>query len=109
MDTPYQNSWRRRRFLFIPLFLMGLFALSGIVMWLWNAVLPAVTGVLPLNYWQAMGILVLSRILFSGFRFGGHHGHRTPFMHHSFRNKLMEMSDEEREQFKNQWKQRCRM
>ena len=107
MDAPYQNSWRRRRFLFIPLFVMGLFALSGIVMWLWNAVLPGVTGVLPLNYWQAMGILVLSRILFSGFRFGGHHGHRPPFMHPSFRNKLMEMSDEEREQFKNQWKQRC--
>ena len=107
MNTMQQHSWRKRRFLFIPIFIAGLFTVSGIVMLLWNAVLPKVTGVLPLDYWQAMGIFVLSRILFSGFKFRGHHGHRPPFMHESMKSKLMEMSDEEREQFKNQWKQRC--
>ncbi|MDD4968157.1 MAG: hypothetical protein PHT07_01890 [Paludibacter sp.] len=107
MNTMHQHFGGKRRFLFIPIFLTGLFAISGIVMLLWNAVLPKVTGALPLDYWQAMGIFVLSRLLFSGFRFRGHHGHRPPFMHASMKNKLMEMSDEEREQFKNQWKQRC--
>src|ERR1035437_7955733 len=107
MNTMYQHPWRKRRFLFIPIFLVGLFVMSGIVMLLWNAVLPNVSGVLPLNYWQAMCILILSRVLFSGFRFRDHSGHRPPFMHPSFRDKLMNMTDEEREQFKSQWRQRC--
>ena len=106
MKAPYQYNWRKRRFFFLPVFLVGLFAMSAIVMFLWNAVIPDMSGLLPLTYWQAMGILILSRILFSGFRFGGHHRHRPPFMHPPLKNKLMQMNDEEREQFKNQWKER---
>jgi len=104
MDQP---TWRKRRFLFMPIFVIGLFTLSGIVMFLWNSIIPTISGVLPLTYWQAMGILILSRILFGGFRFRGHHGYRPPFMYPSIRNKFMEMNDQEREQFKNQWKERC--
>jgi len=107
MKAPYQYSLIKRRFFFVPIFLVGLFAMSAIVMFLWNAIIPVVSGVLSLNFWQAMGLLVLCRILFGGFRFGGHHGHRPPFMHPSIRNKFMDMNDEEREQFKNQWKERC--
>jgi ABC-type multidrug transport system fused ATPase/permease subunit len=106
MRTPDQTSWRKRRFIMAPLFAAGLFAMSAIVMLLWNAIIPNVTGALAVNFWQAMGLLVLCRILFGGFRFGGHHGHKPPFMHPSIKNKLMDMSDEEREQFKNQWKER---
>ena len=107
MNTMHQHLRGKRRFLFIPIFIAGLFAMSAIVMLLWNAVLPKVTGALPMDYWQAMAIFVLSRILFSGFHFRGHHGRRPPFMHPSVGNKLLEMNDEEREQFKNQWKERC--
>jgi len=107
MKAPYQYNWRKRRFFFFPIFLAGLFAMSAIVMLLWNAVIPNISGLLPLSFWQAMGVLILSRILFGGFRFGRHHGHRPPFMHPSVGNKLLEMNDEEREQFKNQWKERC--
>ena len=38
---------------------------------LWNAILPEVVDAKPLSYWQALGLLLLSRILFGGFRFGG--------------------------------------
>ena len=107
MNTMHQHPWRKRRFLFIPIFIAGLFAMSAIVMLLWNAVLPKVTGALPMDYWQAMAIFVLSRILFSGFKFRGYHGHARPFMHPTFRNKFMEMTEDEKEQFKSQWKQRC--
>jgi len=107
MKTPFQYSWRKRRFFFLPVFLIGLFAMSGIVMFLWNAIIPVVSGVLSISFWQAMGLLVLCRILFGGFRFGGHHGHRPPFMHPTMQNKFMDMNDEERERFKNQWKDRC--
>jgi len=106
MNTMYQHHWRKRWFLFIPIFLIGLFAVSAIVMLLWNAILPKVSGLLPLSYWQAMGLFILSRILFSGFHFRRHHGNRPPFIHPSIKNRFMEMNDEEREQFRSQWKQR---
>ena len=106
MKTPYQDHWKRRRFLYIPLALFGLLAMSAIVMLLWNEIIPKISGLLSINYWQAMGLLVLSRILFSNFKFRGRMGHRSSYMHPSFKNKLMEMSDEERQQFKNQWKER---
>jgi hypothetical protein len=48
-----------------------------LVMLLWNAILPGVAGVRPVTYWQAVGLLVLVRILVGGFSRGvhGHHGH----------------------------------
>jgi hypothetical protein len=39
---------------------------------LWNGVLTEVVGVKTVTYWQALGILVLARILFGGFP--GRHG-----------------------------------
>lgn len=50
----------------------ALAALGWVVMLLWNAVMPALfTGVRIIDYWHAMGLLVLSRVLFGGFRGGG--------------------------------------
>ncbi len=48
-------------------------ALSFIVMGLWNWLVPPIIGWKAIDFWQALGLLVLSRILF-GFRggFGGH-------------------------------------
>src|SRR5262245_24205751 len=63
------NASRFAKFCFLfPLLGAALLALFGaIVMWLWNAVLPTVAGVHPLNFWQALGLLVLCKILFGGF------------------------------------------
>lgn len=55
--------------------LFGIAALSGLVMLLWNWLLPELFfGVKEIGYLQALGLLVLSRILFGGWR--GHCGHR---------------------------------
>ena len=55
--------------LFVPIFIGGLFLFTLFVMLLWNAVLPAVIPAIKvISYWQAMGILVLSKMLFG---FGG--------------------------------------
>lgn len=43
--------------------------LGLLVMSLWNALLPAILGVKAIGFWQALGILVLSRILFGGLGF----------------------------------------
>ena len=50
-------------------------ALFGyVVMGLWNAVLPGVTGLHAITFVQALGLLVLSRILFGGLRGWGRRG-----------------------------------
>ncbi len=54
------------------LVLVAAAALAGVVMLLWNAVMPAVlAGARVMDYWQALGLLILCRILFGGFRGGG--------------------------------------
>ncbi len=45
------------------------------VMLLWNGVLPHVTAARPISYWQAVGLLLLARILVGGLkRHGSCHG-----------------------------------
>lgn len=89
----------RRKPYLIPLFAMlgvGAIALFGwIVMLLWNATLVPATGAAVISFWQAMGLLVLSRILVGGFGGGGGKG-RGQHM----RNKWAQMTPEEKEQFK---------
>jgi hypothetical protein len=75
-------------------------ALGAAVMLLWNAVVPDLFGTaLPIDYLHALGLLVLSRILFGGFR--GHGGwHRGMHRHgHGHWAKWQAMTPEEREKF----------
>lgn len=106
MDTTYKYERQRKHrfFLFPFLVIIGLFALSGLVMVLWNYVF---SSFLHIDYWQAMALFVLSKILFGGFRFGKHRKAHQHFSNAGFDKKFMEMSDEERQQFKNQFKNRC--
>jgi RNA polymerase sigma factor (sigma-70 family) len=54
------------------LILAAIAAMSGVVMWLWNWLIPeSFPAPNAVNYWQALGLLLLCRILFGGFR--GHH------------------------------------
>jgi hypothetical protein len=72
-------------------------AFGYVVMTLWNAVLPAVAGVHPIGFLQAVGLLVLSRILFGGLRGRRHRGwHWRGRM----QARWQQMSPEEREQFR---------
>ncbi|MEP7257821.1 MAG: hypothetical protein ABI687_05530 [Flavitalea sp.] len=105
-----QNRNRRKiSFAFFPLFFIAAAFLMGFaVMLLWNAIVSPVLHVEQLNYWQAVGLLVLCRILSGGFRGkpGGHEG-RSWKGGPSWRQKWMNMSDEERTKFREQWKKRC--
>jgi hypothetical protein len=99
-----------------PLFLIiggALILLIGyIVMLLWNALVPALFHGPLLTFWQAVGVLVLLKILFHNHRFGRWHGHGWhPSYHrhwkHRFEAKLASMNPEEREKFKEEWSKRC--
>ena len=82
--------------------LVGVAALGWIVMLLWNWLMPALFfGVKPLSYCQALGVLLLSKILFGSFRGRDHCGKSRH--HHAFEN----ISTEEREQVKSRWGHWC--
>lgn len=36
-------------------------------MWLWNWLMPEIFGLTTIDYWQAVGILVLAKLVFGGF------------------------------------------
>ena len=98
----------KRKPLYILLYVVMLFGLSGALLFLWNAILPEFTHLSKINYWQALGLLVLARILFGGFHFplwnsiwGG--DGRQPLI----KDKLMNMSEQDRASFKEEWRKRC--
>ncbi len=92
----------RRRWIFLaPLAILGILlfmAIGGeVVRQLWNWLLPPLFGWRQITFWQALGILVLCRILFGGLGRHGCHGS-------NFRRRMAErwehMTPEERERFR---------
>lgn len=73
--------------------------LGLLVMSLWNALLPAVIGVKSIGFWQALGLLVLCRILFGGLGWRPGMFGRGRERHRMMHERWMQMSPEEREQF----------
>ena len=74
-------------------------ALSFVVMLLWNWLIPGIIGWSAASYWQAIGLLALSRILLGGL---GRHGRHNHFLHgrdNPVREKWIKMSPEERKEF----------
>ena len=101
-----RHPYRRRRFFIGPFILLALLGVTFVVYWLWNNVLVAVvTAVRPVTYWQALGLLILFRILLGGFKFGSPVG-RTPYNRANWGEKWRQMSDEDRAKFKEEWKRR---
>jgi hypothetical protein len=90
----------RRKWIFLaPVAAAGLvlFVFLGgeVVKLLWNALLPPLFGVSVVTFWQALGLLVLCRILFGGF---GRHCRRG-----------WRMRDEERELIRRRMRERWGM
>jgi Ca2+/H+ antiporter, TMEM165/GDT1 family len=93
-----------RFLLFLPLAICGILLFGWIVMLLWNGVLSPVLHVSNVTIWQALGILLLSKILFSSFSGGGRRGRSKQ------KENLMwqKLTPEQKEEFKQEWKERCR-
>ena len=96
----------KKKWIFLaPLAILALLlfiALGGeIVQQLWNWLLPPLFGWRPITFWQALGILVLCRILFGGF---GSHGPKGPSFGrrkgHRMADRWEHMTPEDRERFR---------
>lgn len=78
---------------------------SLVVMLLWNGLLPSLFNFRTVTFFQAAGLLLLSRILFGGF-----HGH-GPGRRFGWRRRMMrrweQMTPEEREKFRQAMRTGC--
>lgn len=93
------------------LFVVGIIAISVFavgfgeaVLHLWNWLMPALFGLRPITYWQALGLLALCWILF-----GGQRGWMRPRMRRGryMREHWGNMTPEEREKFRARMRARC--
>jgi Ca2+/H+ antiporter, TMEM165/GDT1 family len=100
------SSCRKFRF-FIPLIIAAFLALATfVVQSLWNGVLADVLGVKTVTYWQALGILILAKLLFGGFpgRRGGPCG--GPWRHRMMEARWNSLSPEDREKMRDEMRRR---
>jgi hypothetical protein len=85
----------------VPLAILGMAAFVAIggelVMRLWNWLLPPLFGWRMINFWQAVGILALSRVLFGGW---GCHGSGRSNSRRRMGERGEPMTPEEREKFR---------
>lgn len=93
---------KRRLFILIPLVFIGLLPL--IIMFLWNQVAVDLFAFKTIGYWQALGLFILSRLLFGGFNF--RRPGRSPFAEKGFGEKWLSMSDEEKSRMREEWEKR---
>ncbi|MEP7237124.1 MAG: hypothetical protein ABI685_04655 [Ferruginibacter sp.] len=100
-----KKFWIKKGLMILCFGIIAVLAFGLLVMGLWNAILPAVLGVKAISFIQALGILLLSKILFGGFggRRGGRHN-RGKWM--EMKQKFSGMTPEDREKFKAEWKTR---
>ena len=110
----------RKRLIWIaPAAILGIviFAWLGgeLVMLLWNWLAPALFGLRPITFWQALGLLALCRILFGGFGGGGHRSNPRRRMRDRVSDRVGErmserweqMTPEEREKFRQGMRSGC--
>ena len=90
-----------------PLAILGIavFIILGgeIVKYLWNWLLPPLFGWQTLSFWQALGLLILCRILFGG---RGWHGSMRSNMRRRMLERCENMTPEERERFRQRMHER---
>ncbi len=92
-----RRHWLLRGLKFVAFAVLFIAVAGLIVMRLWNWLTPALFGWHLITFWQAVGILILSKILLGGFR-------GRPGWHPYWRRRMMErweqMTPEERAKFR---------
>ena len=92
-----RTRWMGRGLLFLPFAALAVGVVGFVVMTLWNGLMPDLFGWRSISFWQALGLLILTRLLVGGFRGG-------PGRHMHWRGRMKErwerMTPEEREKFR---------
>ena len=98
-----KRNWALKGLKFAVFAVLFVTVFSYVVMRLWNWLVPEVFGWHMISFWQALGLLVLSKILFGGF----HGGPGRRFGRHRMAARWEAMSPEEKEKFRQGMRGRC--
>lgn len=99
------SNFRRKGPWVILLVLLVASLVTLVTMLLWNALIPPIFHFSAISFWQALGLLILFKLLFGGFH-GPHRGPH-PGKRMFMREFRRHMSPEERERFNRRWADRC--
>jgi hypothetical protein len=81
--------------IFVPI--IGLITVA-----LWNALMPRIFGLPAISFWQALGLLLLSRLLFGRLGGWGHRMRKSRFVH-----GWKDLTPEERQRFRQAMGSHC--
>jgi hypothetical protein len=87
-----------------PAIVLFVWVFGEIIMRLWNWLLPPLFGWHVITFWQALGLLILCRILFGGF---GNSGNRKGKGGRRKAEMWKLMTPEERETLRQRMRERC--
>ena len=88
---------------FVAIGIVAFTVFGFVVTHLWNYLMPGLFGLRTITFWHAVGLMVLTRLLFGGFGPGrGRFGWRGQMMQ-----RWERMTPEEREKFRAGWRGRC--
>lgn len=92
----------------------GVLLFGWLFMLLWNCLVPDLFGGPVLQFVEALGLLVLSKIIFGGFKGGSwgsccgscchSHGRKHSYWKQKMEARMANMTPEEQEKFKAKWK-----
>ena len=99
-----KRGWRIA--MWASLFIGGFLLLALVVQMLWNWLIPDIFSWKAITYIQALGLLLLSKILFKGFFWNRGHWGRGRWGNH-WREKWHAMTPEDRERFKQKMREKC--
>lgn len=93
-----------KHFLKIGFFVaLAIAAVGSVTMLLWNFIVPELFNGPVISFWQALGILLLSKILLGGWKKGWgrhYHGGKHHYWKKKMEERMMNMTEEEKEKFK---------
>lgn len=99
------NTKRKGKKIFIGIAIVILFFLViALLQFLWNKLMPEIFGLKTIDYWQALGLFILSKLLF-----GRGFGKSGPGFGRKMRHRELDRSDlseEEKERLREEWKRR---
>ena len=106
-----RRNWKIHGLRFAAFGVLGVTVAGAVTMGLWNALMPAIFSLPAVSFWQALGLLLLSRLFFGHFGGRGRRGrfvrgwkYLTPEERERFRDA---MTPEQRERFSERMRRRC--
>lgn len=105
-----RNFWLLRGLRFLLFGVLFVAVLGYVTMSLWNWLVPDLFGGPIISFWQTLGLLLLTRILFGSFHKGGRQGawaRQRKIWRQKMESRMAMLSPEEQEKFRQKMQHSC--